>query len=85
MTLQAFVTRIRAGELMVPSSLIEGDTYATVMAPLTLDDPAAVTAEAFQHGVFNASESWERALSQVKAAIAGLANTRTKSDPRRSA
>jgi len=55
----------------VPGSLIEGDTYATVMEPLTIDDdPESITAEAFQHDVFDPDEtSWEEALRLVRAEI----------------
>jgi len=71
MTLQEFVQKIRAGEMIVPGSLIEGDTYATVMEPLTIDDdPESITAEAFQHDVFDPDEtSWEEALRLVRAEI----------------
>jgi hypothetical protein len=71
MTLQEFVRKIRAGEMIVPASRIEGDTYATVMEPLTLDDDLeSITAEAFQNDVFDPDEtSWEDAVRMVRAEI----------------
>lgn len=70
MTLQEFIAEIRARRMVVPSSKIVGDSFGTVMEPLTLDDPEAVTAEAFSHGVFNPDVvSWDDALDMVVAGI----------------
>jgi hypothetical protein len=46
---------------------------ATVKTPLTLDDPEAVTAEAFHRGVFQ-SIPWDDALREIRRATAKQAS-----------
>lgn len=69
-SLDEFIAAIRAGKVIVRGAKVVGDTYATIMKPLTLDDPEGVTAEAFSHNVFDyQTVEWDDALAQVEEAI----------------
>jgi hypothetical protein len=70
MTLKDFIDQIRAGEVIVPGGFVRDNTFGSVIAPLTLDNPRAVTNEAFAHDVFDPKRiTWDEAFDLVEAEI----------------
>ena len=70
MTLEQYISAVRAGELFVMGGRLVGDALVEMPGQLDVSDIEAVTAEAFNQGVFDSEvTTWEQASQQVRAAL----------------
>jgi hypothetical protein len=70
MTPEGYVQAVRAGRIRAGTSRVVGDRIVEERVPLPLDDLDALTAEAYNQGVFDPDVPWAAARRRLEALIA---------------
>ncbi len=68
--LEQYITAAVRGEILIAGGMRSGHALVEGTVKLNPADPMALTAEAFNQGVFDSDEAWDDARAQVDAALA---------------
>jgi hypothetical protein len=71
MSPEAYIEAVRAGQIQAGVGGREGDRIVDGRAPLGLDDLDALTAEAYNQGVFDPDVPWAAARRRLETLVSG--------------